>query len=171
MTFARHLALQLVDPRGRADRRDFLLAALALFVLQGLCLLVLMRYDAEAEGLWLLPVNLGFVYMAYAATSRRLHDMDRSAWWMPIAIVVWALAGFVAALTVGLVLGADVLAPGQPGFWTVFACLLSAPVTVAIWLHVTPGSDGSNRFGPPSRPDAGQGDRSRHAPPALLPAE
>lgn len=170
MTFAHHLLLQLIDPRGRADRRDFLYAALALFLLQGLCLAAVMKFDGQAQGWWLLPVNLAFVYMACAATSRRLHDMGRSAWWMPAAVAIWAVAGFLAALILALALGSDALAHGELGFWVVFACLLSPPLSVAIWLHVTPGSDGPNCFGPPSDPGA---DRSRAhpAPGMLLPAE
>ena len=171
MRFAHHLVLQLVDPRGRADRRDFLHAAIALFVLQCLCLAAIKAFDVYAEGAWLVPGNAAFVYMAYAATSRRLHDMGRSAWWMPAAIAVWAVAGFLLALVLALVLGAQAIGPGRPGFWVTFACLVSVPLATAIWLHVTPGSDGPNQFGPPS--DEGEEPRSRRdmIPALLVPAE
>jgi uncharacterized membrane protein YhaH (DUF805 family) len=155
MKFAHHLALQLVDPRGRADRRDFLHAAIVLFAFQGACFGVIVLLGAAVNGPWLLPANLAFVYMAYAATSRRLHDMGRSAWWMPMAIAIWLVAGFVVALCLALILGSDALTPGERGFWLVFACLLSVPLAAAIWLHVTPGSDGPNRFGPASDEDDG----------------
>lgn len=148
MPFAHHLALQLVDPRGRANRRDFLHAAIALFALQCLCLAGITLFDPQAQGLWLLPVNLAFAYMACAATSRRLHDLGRSAWWMPAAVALWIVTGFVIAFGLALIVGHHALAPGAPGFWLTFACLLAAPLAGALWLHITPGDGGSNKFGP-----------------------
>ncbi|RTL72173.1 MAG: DUF805 domain-containing protein [Hyphomicrobiales bacterium] len=149
MPFAHHLALQLVDPRGRANRRDFLHAAIALFALQCLCLAGIALFDPQAQGLWLLPVNLAFAYMACAATSRRLHDLGHSAWWMPAAVAIWVVVGFVTAFGLALILGHHALAPGEPGFLLTFACLLAAPLAGALWLHLTPGDGGSNQFGPP----------------------
>lgn len=149
MPFVHHLALQLVDPRGRANRRDFLHAAIALFGLQCLCLAGITLFDPQAQGLWLLPVNLAFAYMACAATSRRLHDLGHSAWWMPAAVAAWIAAGFVVAFALALVLGHHALAPGAPGFWLTFAVLLTAPLAGALWLHITPGDGGPNPFGPP----------------------
>ncbi len=174
MTFANpttfDMAMQLFDPRGRAGRRDFLYAAITMFVLQVALLALVAAFDANAEGFYLLPANFAFVYMGYAAISRRMHDLGISAWWMPAAVGIWLAAGFMLALLLALILGPSALSPGKPGFWLAFFALLAAPLTVAVWLHVAPGDSGPNQFGPPS--EGAEPGPAKRAPFAMLvPAE
>ena len=149
MQFAAQLAPHLLDPRGRSGRADFLRVAITLFVLQLTFLAGLWRLNSDTDHVALLPVNLVFCWMAYAAVSRRLHDLDRSAWWLPAAAGMWIVVGFLVALGVALVAGSDVVKPGRPGFWAVFLCLLASPFAVALWLHLAAGTGQPNRYGPP----------------------
>ncbi len=153
MRFLSHLGLQLVDPRGRCNRTDFLYAAIAMFVLQTAFFGLLWRLTGEFDHVSVLPANMAFVWMGYAAVSRRLHDLGHSAWWMPAAIAAWLGCGFVLALLLMLAMGVERMFPGSPLFWIVFSCLLAPPFLAALWLHVTEGEQGSNRFGPPAVDD------------------
>jgi uncharacterized membrane protein YhaH (DUF805 family) len=70
--------LQLADPRGRCDGAEFIWAAVMLVAAQ----------IAFAAGLWVtnaslmgwrgLVAYLVFAWLAYAAVSKRLHDLGRS---------------------------------------------------------------------------------------------
>ncbi len=150
MQFALEFAPHLVDPRGRSGRRDFLHVAITLFVLQLVFFGIVLLFQADLTGLSVLPANLAFCWIGYAAVSRRLHDLGRSAWWMPAAAVAWVVTGFLVALGIALVAGPHAVQPGSPGFWASFFCLLAPPFAVALWLHLAAGEAGPNRFGPPA---------------------
>lgn len=149
LQFTAHLAPHLLDPRGRSGRGDFLCVAVALFVLQLVLLAALRVLGSDVDGLLVLPLNVAICWMGYAAVSRRLHDLGRSAWWMPVAVGVWIAVGFCIALAVAIVAGAEALKPGGPGFWMVFVVLLAPPFAVALWLHLAEGENLANRYGPP----------------------
>ena len=153
MQFAADLAPHLLDPRGRSGRLDLLRVAIAMFALQLLLLGVLWGIGSQVDALLVLPVNVLFCWMAYAAVSRRLHDLGRSAWWMPVAFGAWVFVGFLVALLVAVVRGPEAVQAGRPGFWMVFACLLVPPLLVALWLHLAAGEGRPNRYGPPGSDD------------------
>jgi uncharacterized membrane protein YhaH (DUF805 family) len=115
--------------------------------MQAACMLLFWQIDEEVGRITSLPANLAFVYMAVCATARRLHDLGRSAWWMPIAALSWAAAGFLVAAVLALVLGPERLLPGAPAFWAVFLLLLGPAFCAALWLHVTDGEPHANRYG------------------------
>jgi len=143
------LPVQLFDPRGRASRRDFLAVAVALFALQVLALLLMWAVEEEAGRVSSLPLNVLFLYMATTATCRRLHDLGRSGWWLPLALILWMGAGIIVTLSLALVFGAHTVQPGAPVFWCVFMMLLVPPLLAALWLHLEDGDPAPNRFGLP----------------------
>lgn len=153
------VALHLLDPRGRCNRTDFLYAAIAIFALQVAFFGLLWQLTARFDHVTSLPANAAFVWMGCAAISRRLHDLGRSAWWMPASVGLWLASGFVLATLLTLILGPERMFPGAPAFWLVFGCLLAPPFAAALWLHLAVGEEGANRFGPP-----GLGDASFNAP-------
>lgn len=150
MPLASALAVHLVDPRGRSSRRDFLLAAIGLFGLQLAFFALVWSLHGTIEGMTVLPANLAFCWMAFCAISRRLHDLGRSAWLMPLAASAWIAAGLAVALAIALVAGPRAVRPGSAGFWITFAILLVPPLVTALWLHTAEGQGESNRYGPPS---------------------
>lgn len=77
-----------------------------------------------------------------AVSVRRLHDIDRSGWWLLLPLAPYAL-GFA------IMLGS--LAAGVPGLAMVGGLAFLAGVICAIVLLVwycSAGTNGSNRFGP-----------------------
>ncbi len=102
-----------------------------------------------------------------AVSVRRLHDIDRSGWWLLLPVAVPATGAILTAL-ITAALSARMIAQhpdphvtGGEGLGTVvgiiaaFACCVVLPTLVAwaamLSFLVTPGTRGSNRFGPDSR--------------------
>lgn len=143
-----HFALQLLDPRGRCDRKGFLTAAGALLALQATAVLGLWLSETAFDSGIVAAGNLAFLWLGYAAVSKRLHDIGRSAWWVPGGILAWVLGATIAAVGVVLFAGPQVLEPGRPGYWVVFAVMMLPLLGIALWLHFAAGEPGANRYGP-----------------------
>lgn len=79
-----------------------------------------------------LPALLATISIA-AISVKRLHDLNRSGWW----IVVWYFAMYLAVAE-ALDRGADTESP-------IFNAVLLAPLVA---LGLFPGTPGANRFGP-----------------------
>ena len=76
-----------------------------------------------------------------SVTVRRLHDTDRSGWWLvaafPIAVAIGALA-VTSSLN-----GSDSLDP-----WMIAAIVVFAVYAIALFIFtVLPGTEGPNRYG------------------------
>ncbi len=79
------------DFTGRARRSEywwFFLFNLLMQIATGLVDAVL--FGAEGQGLINLLYSLGVLLPGIAAGARRLHDIDRSAWWLLIIFVRWS---------------------------------------------------------------------------------
>ena len=141
-------SVELIDPRGRCDRRGLLALAIIIMVLQAALALAVLASGIEPAPLIVDMVNAVFVYMAFAATAKRLHDTGRSAWWIvggAIAVVAWSIA---VAFSAVLALGPDGFDPGS--FWWIVAVTVSTLPAFALllWLHCAKGDSQANRFGP-----------------------
>src|SRR5262245_15451684 len=140
--------LQAFDPRDRCNRKGLLLAAAILLTLQVVIGLALTAAGIDLASPMLLPIDVAFCWVAFALIAKRLHDLGRSAWWIPAAVLIWLIAIVCLAGAIVLSGDPDMLAPGTTGYWVTFATMLMPLLVAAIWLHVTPGNAGSNRFGP-----------------------
>jgi uncharacterized membrane protein YhaH (DUF805 family) len=140
--------LQVFDPRGRCNRKGLLVSAAILLALQVVIALALWGAGIDLASPLLLPLDVAFCWVAFALISKRLHDLGRSAWWIPAVVLIWLVA--ITCLAGAIVLSGDpdLLAPGTTGYWITFAIMLLPLLAAAIWLHATPGNQGSNRFGP-----------------------
>jgi uncharacterized membrane protein YhaH (DUF805 family) len=148
ITHASQLALQLVDPRGRCDRKGFLIAATLLLSAQGLVALGLWLCGLGLDGWIGLAANLGFCWLGYAAVSKRLHDLGRSGWWFAAGAIAWLAASMVFAVGVAVAAGPAQLAPGTPTHHAVFAGMLLPILAALVWLHMAAGERAANRYGP-----------------------
>jgi len=102
-------------------------------------------------------VALAHLVPAIAVSVRRLHDTDRTGWWVfffflvPIivSLVTMAVLGGSLALTMGG--NTDVFAGmATMGLGLLIIALVDIVILiVAIIFYVTPGAPGPNRFGPP----------------------
>lgn len=140
--------LQVFDPRGRCNRKGLLLAAAILLALQIAAGLALWGAGFDLASPLVQPVNVAFCWVAFPLISKRLHDLGRSAWWIPGAVLIWLAAIISLAGAIVLSGDPDLLAPGTTSYWITLAAMLLPLLAAAIWLHTAPGNAGSNRFGP-----------------------
>jgi uncharacterized membrane protein YhaH (DUF805 family) len=148
MAHATSFALQLADPRGRCDRKGFLIAATLLLSAQGLVALALWLCGLGFDGWAALGANLAFCWLGYAAVSKRLHDTGRSAWWFAMGLAGWVVASTVFAVGVAVAAGPDQLAPGTPTHHVVLVLMMLPLVAGLVWLHVKAGERAANAYGP-----------------------
>lgn len=144
--------LQLADPRGRYDRADFLWAAINLLAGQVAFVLGLWVTNASFMGWRGLVANAVFVWLGYAAISKRLHDLGRSALWLLGATLGWLIAAGAMATAIVIVAGPSAIEPGAPGYLATFALMMLPPLVLAAWLHLAEGESVENRYGPATAP-------------------
>lgn len=142
------LLLIIADPRGRCNRRGLAVLALALLAVQTAAVASIWAAGAPLDGPVAIALKLGFVWLALAAASKRLHDTGRSAWW-----IVWCLVGIlvwstILATALLIALGDRILAPGSGGFETHFILTMLPVIAATLWLHFAQGETCANRFGP-----------------------
>lgn len=137
-----------LDHRGRVNRKGLAITAAALAGMQGglyaACALFVVPVDDGAA----LALNALIFWLSMAAVSKRLHDLDLSAWHAVGAIVLLLVWCFGLGLAIIMTLGEEAVQPGHAGM--VFALVGAfAPLAAMLaWLHLMPGEKGSNRFGP-----------------------
>ena len=129
---------------GRSSRAEYWWFSLAFFLIGVAADSIDLMVGSEIGMLGLL-VTLGLSIPLLAVTVRRLHDTDRSGWWLMVVIVPAAISGFVATTTELH----SVYGPSQPATSTmtpIFAFLFACAVLTLFM--VLPGNPGSNRHGP-----------------------
>jgi uncharacterized membrane protein YhaH (DUF805 family) len=141
-------ALQFLDPRGRCNRTGLLLAAAILLAAQVAIALALWEAGIGLNSPLAMIFNAAFCWVGFALISKRLHDLNHSAWWVPSAVLLWFAAAVCLAVLIVLVGDPDILAPGTPSYWVAFASMLMPLLVVAAWLHAAVGDADDNRFGP-----------------------
>jgi uncharacterized membrane protein YhaH (DUF805 family) len=141
-------ALQLFDPRGRCNRKGLLIVAGLLLGVELIAGLALWATEARLDGTAALALKLIFCWLALAAGSKRLHDMNLSAWWMLAAVgatIVWTM---LLSLALALAIGVEVLQPTSSWYWGMLAGTTLPVFCATLWLHFARGAGGANRFGP-----------------------
>ena len=148
----------LLSPEGRMSQGSFWLCALILFVAWVLSHL----FHVFAPIIWLL-----LLYMWICVYAKRLHDFGRSAWLILLPAVVGMGAVFMGLLFGGLsAIGAIVAMAthgGEPSAWAAMFAGLGimlaflavagvAKVIFLLWVGLSPGDPGDNRYGPPPAP-------------------
>ena len=142
---------------GRIGRRDFWIGALILFVAWAIAPI----FHLLAPVIWVL-----LLYPWVCVIAKRLHDFGRSGLLILIPFAVGA-----AAVTLGMVFG-GLAAMGaiwgmtsgaaEPNGWAVafgslgimagFLALAGlVKIVFVLWVGLSPGDPGENRFGPPPR--------------------
>ena len=148
---AKHLSafvLQLMNPRGRCSRTGMLLATVLLLGLQAAVAALLWVFGASFTGKVAQILSIPFCWLAISVVCKRLHDMGRSAWLVPTAVLIWLAGAVVLAVSVALIGEPEFLAPGSLGYWITFGVMLVPLLIAALWLHVAEGDAIENRHGP-----------------------
>lgn len=138
------------DFAGRSTRTDFWIFAIVPQMLVGVCLLLveaLVDLDFDRARNVKDVMSLAIMVPSFALFVRRLHDQDRTGWWVAVLVV-----GFAAAVI------SDNGHPSIPGiakletpWWLGLAFVAGI---ILVWLFgLLPPSEGDNRYGPNPRLD------------------
>ncbi|MEM9029178.1 MAG: DUF805 domain-containing protein [Pseudomonadota bacterium] len=142
-------AYWLFDPRGRVNRYGLIILAAGLLLLQAALGTVLATGLLDVSDPITVAIKAVFFYLAIVAAAKRLHDLNKSAFWIlgsAVGIVVMTIA--VAAL-LAFTVGPQQLAPGSTGYVVAVLSTMGPVLVATLWLHAARGDDEANRFGPP----------------------
>ena len=135
--------LKYLSFRGRSNRKRYWLTVLSiigLFLASALVGAVLQI--VPFLGLIVIPVWVALVIAIFANATRRLHDRNKSAWWLLLFYVVPVILGIPFQLAQ--------YGP-QDGFQALAALLVLVSLPFSLWglveLGFLKGSAGPNRFG------------------------
>lgn len=112
---------------GRASRKEY-------FVFNLLCLVILLPLERFFPTISTI-VTLLITIPSLSVTSRRLHDLNFSGWWMLVLLFFWLTP-----------LGMCIFSPEKIPLWITLAVLIF--LCECIWLYCFKGSEGSNKYGP-----------------------
>jgi uncharacterized membrane protein YhaH (DUF805 family) len=92
-------------------------------------------------------VSLGLFLPSLAVAVRRLHDIDRSGWWMLLPVpAVFATCVLVGAEFLLNPEAANAVIGGNPLLWAALAAAAITSLLLFVW-YCTRGTAGPNRFG------------------------
>ncbi len=93
-------------------------------------------------GIVILVVWLGLLLPTLAVAVRRLHDTNRSGWWIMIAIVPYLISMALSIMAM------SAQSTGLSGIAMIFSLLQLIGAIVLIVFYCLPGTSGPNQFGP-----------------------
>lgn len=141
------------DFTGRASRAEFWWYFLAVIVAS-----IVARIIDNILGMHLMgpygPLSLilmvGLLVPNIAVAVRRLHDTDRSGWWILLPVVPYCLAFVLggAALMGGAAAGSAMGMGAGMGIATIFLLIGAACAILLLVFYCLPGTPGDNRYGP-----------------------
>ncbi|HEY6047544.1 MAG TPA: DUF805 domain-containing protein [Sphingomicrobium sp.] len=144
------------DFTGRASRPElwwYVLAVVVAFILVriiesilGIGHMIFYSYGPLTILLW-----LATIVPSIAVGVRRLHDTNRSGWWILLPIVPYCLALVLggAAMMGGAAAGGGVGMMAGAGIAGIFMLLAFAADILIIVFYCLPGTPGDNKYGPP----------------------
>jgi uncharacterized membrane protein YhaH (DUF805 family) len=141
------------DFTGRAPRAEFWWYVLAVVILSIIARIIdslIGMTLVGSYGLLSLIVALGLLVPNIAVGVRRLHDTNRSGWWLLLPIVPYCLAFVLggAAMMGGAAMGSGAGAMAGAGIAGIFALIGMVCAIVVLVFYCLPGTLGDNRYGP-----------------------
>ncbi len=140
--------LDFFDPRGRVDRQGLIIFAAVLIGLQVGAYGALWMNVIDLDCGVALVLDVFFGWMGLAAVSKRLHDLNLSAWRLAAAMAGCVAWCFVFSLAVVFVMGEDAFVSGGLGMIVAMTGALAPLAALTLWLHCVKGHKTDNRFGP-----------------------
>ncbi len=140
---------------GRIGQAQFWMAVLILLVVWFFALAL----HVFAPLIWLVVA-----YCWVCVFAKRLHDFGKSGWLMLLPVAVWtialtlgmifggitAISGLITAFTAGLHPASWAMLIGALGtMFAMFALAALVKFIFLLWVGLSPGDPGENRFGPP----------------------
>ena len=143
--WARRPIQRYADFSGRAPRAEYwwyflgtMIAYLVVMIVENI---VGLDGTVGPYGPLSLILMLGLLVPGLAVTVRRLHDTNRSGWWILIAVIPYFILG---VLTAGAIASGSMGAMASAGLLGLVAM---AGAIVLLVFMVLPGTKGDNRFG------------------------
>lgn len=143
--WARRPIQRYADFSGRAPRAEYwwyflgtMIAYLVVMIVENI---VGLDGTVGPYGPLSLILMLGLLVPGLAVTVRRLHDTNRSGWWILIAVIPYFILGVLAA---GAIASGSMGAMASAGLLGLVAM---AGAIVLLVFMVLPGTKGDNRFG------------------------
>jgi uncharacterized membrane protein YhaH (DUF805 family) len=133
------------DFTGRAPRAEFWWFYLGTLVAYLVAMIVDSLVGIELlgpYGLFTLLIAVALILPGLAATVRRLHDTNRSGWWVLIAVVPYFIMGVMMGRSMA---SGDTAGMASAGLVGLIA--LAGGIAMIVFM-VLPGNKGDNRFGP-----------------------
>ena len=140
--------LDFFDPRGRIDRQGLIIFAAVLIGLQAGAYGALWMNGFYLDSGFAHAVNAPFFWMGMAAVSKRLHDLNLSAWWLAASAAGCLAWCFVFSLAVVFALGEDAFTQSETGMIVAVIGALTPLAVLTLWLHCAKGEIVDNPFGP-----------------------
>ena len=142
--FTDTISKHYVDFDGRAGRAQFWYY-IAAYIAVGILVSVVGSIAATGGGLRAL-YGLALLLPTLGITARRLHDMGRTASWVLLLAIPWALSIFM-----GLVTLVSFFTFGLLGilfvFWPIIGLISLGAVVLLIYFCAQPGDPASNEYG------------------------
>lgn len=134
--------------RDRAARAEYwwwaLFATVVLLIGGVLDFLIFRGWET---GPFYLVLSIASFLPSLSVTVRRLHDTNRSGWWvlLPFGGIILFVIGFIAALTMNPF--EPFAGPGLAFIGVSLLLLLATTILLLVWM-LLPSNPGNNRFGP-----------------------
>ncbi|MDE3115056.1 MAG: DUF805 domain-containing protein [Pseudomonadota bacterium] len=139
-TFRQTITEHYLDFAGRCGRRTFWYYVAAYAVCYVVLAIVQSVLNTHAlTGLF----SLALLLPSLGISVRRLHDTNRSGWWILLGVVPGGLMAIIAAMA--FITGSD----SAFGLVMLLPIVTLAAVALLIYWYAQPGDAGENRFGPP----------------------
>jgi uncharacterized membrane protein YhaH (DUF805 family) len=147
MTFA-HVVYAFLNPAGRSNRRGLLVSAGALLTLQMIAVVVYFGFDLPKTGTSAQLCHVAFLWLAFVAMSKRLHDLSLSAWWIGKAMASVVVSTVILAIGLMFFMEQSAFEPGGKGYLIVVLGNMVPIFVMTMWVHFQRGVDVDNRYGP-----------------------
>lgn len=146
------LVRMFLDPRGRAGRKGFLTASMAILGVEILGSVLIYGGGLSADHAVIAGLKGMLLWMCAVALIKRLHDLGYSAWMLLVAGA--AVAAWVALFVTGFIAVAGMAAveAGSVGFMVLNAGAMAPALAGLLWLQFAAGVPHFNRHG--AVPDA-----------------
>ncbi len=144
--------LDFFDPRGRVNRKGLIIFAAVLIGAQAGVYSAFWMYGVDFGSGLASIFNGLFGWLGLVAVSKRLHDLNLSAWRLVAAVAGCLAWCFVFSLAVVFVLGEEAFTGSEMGMTVAIIGALAPLAMLTLWLHCAKGDGADNRFGP--RPGA-----------------
>jgi uncharacterized membrane protein YhaH (DUF805 family) len=151
--FAKRPLEKYADFSGRAPRAEFWWYVLAVFILSIVAKIIdslLGMHVWGPYGLVSVIVWLGLLVPNIAVSVRRLHDTNRTGWWLLVPVVPYCLAFVLggAAMMGGAASGSPAGMMAGAGIAWLFLMIGAVGWIVLLVFYCLPGTPGDNRYGP-----------------------